>query len=124
MWEKIKNWWNEHKEHREEKRLKEMLNAEIALSMMLGGPPYTIYDIHVIPKLICSIYFESDKEWIIVDFSQEKEGIAHFIIYTQDTITDYKNGKDQDSKEIHTIVKNAKVYKKYYRDGSEGWCFS
>ena len=31
---------------------------------------------------------------------------------------------DPNKKEIHTIMKDAYVFMKYYADGSEGWCFS
>ena len=126
MWEKIKQWWTERKERRAEKKLKNALNLQIAVNQLLdGGPSWVPYNIHYAPMLICSIYFKSDKDIIAVDFSQEEQGLIHYMIFTPKTITEYQNGKDMDSNktEVHTIIKGASVFMKYYADGSEGWCF-
>ena len=127
MWEKIKQWWADRKERKYEKKLKNELDLQIAVNQLLdGGPNWIAYNVHQAPILICSIYFESDKDWIAVDFSREKDGIVHYIAFTPNKITYYENGKKEDAnkKEIHTVINDAVVYIKYYQDGSEGWCFS
>ena len=127
MWEKIKNWWNDRKERRMEKKFKEALQLEIAVNQLLEcGPNWTAYNIHRVPTLLCSVYFESDKDWTVVDFSRENEGIVHYMLFTPKPITEYKSGSDMDpnKKEIHSVLHDATVFMKYYADGSEGWCFS
>ena len=74
MWDKIEQWWNERKERRQEKKLKNALDLQIALNQLLdGGPNWVPYNIHYVPTLICSVYFESDKDITAVDFSQEEK---------------------------------------------------
>lgn len=127
MWEKIKNWWNDRKERRLEKLFKKALQLEIAVNQLLeGGPNWTAYNIHRVPTLLCSVYFESNKDWTVVDFSRENEGIVHYMLFTPKPITEYKSGSDMDpnKKEIHSVLHDATVFMKYYADGSEGWCFS
>ena len=127
MWEKIKNWWNDRKERRLEKQFKKALQLEIAVNQLLeGGPNWTAYNIHRAPTLLCSVYFESNKDWTVVDFSRENEGIVHYMLFTPKPITEYKSGSDMDpnKKEIHSVLHDATVFMKYYADGSEGWCFS
>lgn len=127
MWEKIEQWWNERKERRHEKKLKNALDLQIAVNQLLdGGPNWVPYNVHHVPTLICSVYFESDKDITAVDFSQEEKGLVHYMLFTPKKITEYKSGEDYDpdKKEVHTIIKNGIVFMKYYADGSEGWCFS
>lgn len=127
MWEKFKRWLSEHKEARAEKKFKKWLDIQIGVNQLLDeGPNWMPYNIHEVPTLICSVYFESDKDWVAVDFSQEDKGIVHYMSFTPKKITDYKAGEriDPNKKEIHTIMKDAYVFMKYYADGSEGWCFS
>lgn len=127
MWEKIKNWWNDRKERRIEKKFKEALQMEIAVNQLLeGGPNWTAYNIHKVPTLLCSVYFKSDKDWTVVDFSQEEQGMVHYMLFTPKPITAYKSGEveDPNKTEVHSILKDAVVFMKYYSDGSEGWCFS
>ena len=77
MWEKIKSWWVEYKARKEEKKMKERMDLEIALNQLLwDGPNWIAHDIHSIPKLIVSIFFESDKDWIAVDFSEEDKTVG------------------------------------------------
>lgn len=121
MWEKLKQWLNDRRERKQDEKVKKVLNDEIAINKLLGGPNYTIYNVHQIPKLICSVYFEQDKEWVVVDFSREENGIAHFMIFTKDKSSDY--GTEEKELEAHTFYDNAQVFMKYYEDGSEGWCF-
>lgn len=120
MWEKIKQWLHDRHERKQEKKFKQLLDTEIEVNKLLGGPNYAIYNVHRIPKLICSVYFEQDKEWVAVDFSQEEKGLAHFMIFTQDKAAEY--GAEEAMLEAHTLFKNATVFMKYYSDGSEGWC--
>ena len=127
MWEKIEQWWTERKERRAEKKLKNALDLQIAINRLLdGGPNWVSYNIHHVPTLICSVYFESDKDITAVDFSQEEKGLVHYMLFTPKNITEYKNGEELDpnKKEVHTTIKNAIVFMKYYADGSESWCFS
>lgn len=122
MWEKFKQWLNDRRERKQDEKIKKTLNSEIAINkLLLGGPNYAIYNVHQIPKLICSVYFEQDKEWVVVDFSREKDGIAHFMIFTKDKSSEY--GTEETELEAHTFYDNAQVFMKYYEDGSEGWCF-
>lgn len=127
MWEKIEQWWTELKERRAEKKLKNELDSQIAINQLLdGGPNWVPYNVHNVPTLICSVYFESDKDIIIVDFSQEEKGLVHYMHFTPNKITDYKSGENDDpnKKEVHTIVENGIVFMQYYADGGECWCFS
>lgn len=127
MWEKIKNWWESRKERRARRELENALKLEIAVNQLLhDGPNWVDYDFHEVPVLICSVYFQQENDWTIVDFSREDEGIIHYILYTPDPITEYKAGSkyDPNQKEIHTVIPNAVVYKKFYYNGSEFWCFS
>ena len=128
MWEKFKDWWAERKERRHEKQLKNALNLKIAVNQILhDGPNWVPYNIHNVPTLICSVYFESDKDMTAVDFSQEENGLVHYMLFTPKKITEYKNeikDIDPNKKEVHTVIQDGIVFMKYYADGSEGWCFS
>lgn len=127
MWERFQNWLENYKERKREKKLKNALQLQIALNQLLdGGPNWAPYNIHYVPTLICSIYFESNQDMIAVDFSCEKAGIVHYMIFTPKNITEYNSGANEDpnKKEVHTIFKNSTVFIKYYSDGSENWCFS
>lgn len=124
MWEKIKSWWVDRKARKEEKKMKKRMDLEIALNrLLLDGPNWVAYDIHDISKLFVSIFFESDKDWIAVDFSEEDKGIAQFIIFTPDPMDKFDPTIEVPQKEIHTLITDATVFKKYYEDGSEGWCY-
>lgn len=123
MWDKIKYWLAERKRQRQEKQLNKQIESELAMMQFLGVNGYAVKDLHKIPLLLCSIYFEQDSEWIAVDFSREQEGIAHFMIFTEDTIDKYDASLAL-KKSITTCVRDAEVYIKHYMDGSEGWCFS
>lgn len=122
MWDKFKQWLRERRDRKQEKELKALLNAEIEVNALLGGPDYAIYNKHNIPNLLCSVYFNQDVEQVAVDFSREEEGIAHFMIFTKDTSESYKKGNEP-LNETHAFFKNATVFMRYYADGSEGWCF-
>lgn len=121
MWDKIKKWWSDRKQRQQEKLNKMWHNV-------LGVPPWVkiefVKEIYPCSYLLLSIYFEEDREWVAVDFSQwENTGVAHFMIFTKDSMDKYD--KDLEPKKyITTFAKNATVYLKEYADGSCGWCFS
>lgn len=123
MWEKIKRWLENQLAIQEERKLREAIETELALRAYLDDNTPIITDVHVIPLLICSVYFEQDKEMTVVDFSREEDGLAHFMIFTKDKINEYN--RDAGSRKIiRTKIENGKVFMEHYLDGSCGWCFS
>ena len=125
MWEKIKKWWETRQAILEQRKYREMLETEMMLLRYMEPVDPTITDIHIVPVLICSVYFEQKQEMIAVDFSQEEEGLVHFMIFTKSKIEEYNADVSQlEDNMIRTKIKNARVFMKNYPDGSGGWCFS
>jgi hypothetical protein len=113
MWKKIKYWLAQRKE---EKMMNKMTERAI-VSYLHGGPNYAISNVHEVPQLICSVYFEKEEDWVIVDFSQEVAGVVHFIAYTKEKHEEGRNC-------VQAFIPNARVFMKHFSDGSAGWCFS
>lgn len=122
MWKKIKHWWAERKERKAQKAEAELRQFEATLSYMCGGPNYVRTNIYQVPHVICSTYFNQDKEWVVVDFSRYSEGLAHFMIFTKDKQTEYDPDAQEEGGSISAYLKNATICMKHYMDGDSGWC--
>lgn len=117
MWEKFKAWL---KKRRDEK----MLKLETELWEELLGCKIVPGTVHVCSRLLASVYFNQDKEYQIVDFSQwEKTGLAHFMLFTIDSAEKYgaeRHIGEQDA--ITTYIPEAIVFMRKFKEG-EWWCF-
>lgn len=123
MWEKIKRWFENQLAIQEERKLREVLKTELAFRAYMNDNTPIITDVHEVPLLICSVYFERDEEMTAVDFSREEDGLVHFMIFTKDKMDKYD--KDMEPRKIvRTRIENGKVFMEHYLDGSCGWCFS
>lgn len=119
MWNKIKNWWRKLKWQWR----KRDLDIETMLWEELLGCNVVPGTVHVCQGAISSVYFNQDKEWVVVDFSQwEETGIAHFMMITKDDISKYDPNMEQKD-HITTYIPDVVIFMRQFEDGSAGWCF-